>query len=337
MTVLIGLALASCVHAPAPESPFAGETVPTAPPPPISTIAAPGLDSQPIRVISQSVYYANLRYDLWAPSLVDTGALPMIVVVPGDSPNGSRGLSPLAERMAGRGTIVMVIEVATPIVGARHPEPLIAVSCALATAHREARRYGADPTNITLVGYDFGASVAMIVGQDPELFLTDCPATEATSSDSSAPDTSQTTTLSPSTTSAPTSSEVTDRDLSGVDASRVVGIAGLYDLSQVGSNDSLQAYFGGTPEEQPGLWASGDPYAYIGLKPEVAIMVIGGGLDTTAPWSIQTAWAEAASEAGHQVELVELADAGHTSLISPDSELDALVANVFRFITTPTG
>lgn len=328
IAVLLGMALASCIQAPAPESPFAGETVPTAPAPahPTTTTDAP-LANTSIRLVSQSTYYHNLHYDIWAPSLIESGALPIVVVVPGDSPNNSRGLTPLARQLAERGAVVMTIELVTPIVGARHPEPLVAVSCALATARRDASDYGADGAEVTLVGYDLGATLAIIVSQDPGLFLTDCPATRiADEQGVAAGETAATTTT-------------------GADAlvpaapgpARVVGIAGLYDLDALAANDSMRAYFGGTQDEQPGLWASGDPYAYLGRRTDVSLLVIGGELDTVAAWPIHQSFSEAASEAGHQVELIEIAQAGHTSLVSPDGELDDLVGSISRFVSGTAG
>lgn len=298
LTVLIG----GCIHAPAPESPFAGETVPTGPTPPSTTLSAEGPDElnlAAVKSVSQGTYYGNLRYDVWVPTRLEADDLPAVVVIPGDSPDGADQLTELASGVAATGAVVMVVDIDTPSLGARHPEPLVAISCALATIRRDAGGWGADPNNVTLVGYDFGALVAMIVGQQPSLFLAECPAR------------------------------------SEPDVARIVGVAGPYDLELLTGVDSFEAYFGGSREERPGLWASGDPSEYLGSQPEVPVLLVAGRLDTAVPFEVAETWKAALSEAGHQVDLVGLDQAGHSSILRPDGELDGLVGAIGRFLAEP--
>ena len=301
MTLTLALGLTGCIPAPAPESPFAGETVPTGPPRSSTTVPTDVSSDLNLRAIKSLAgrYYGNLGYDVWVPTRLEVDDLPAVVLVPGDSPTGVDQVEDLAAGLAGAGAVVMVAEIDTPGLGARHPEPLVAISCALATIQRDAEGLGADPANITLVGYDFGALVTMIVGQDPTLFLADCPA-------ASAPE-----------------------------AARLVGVAGPYDLQQLAGVDSLTSYFGGSRDEQAGLWASGDPAEYLGRRPELPVLLVAGRTDTAVPFGIARAWADDLSEAGHPVELIGIEQAGHTSLLQPGGELDRVVEAIMRFLREP--
>ncbi|HEY2141667.1 MAG TPA: prolyl oligopeptidase family serine peptidase [Solirubrobacteraceae bacterium] len=94
----------------------------------------------------------------------------------------------------------------------------------------------------------------------------------------------------------------------------VCDLAGAYRLWRGGA---ARALMGGGPEELPERYAVGDPLGQVPL--EIPVLLVHGVLDETVSVKLSRRYADAASAAGGEVELVEIdGDAGrHRAHIDP--------------------
>lgn len=293
-SVLVAAAVltSACIPGEAPESPFAGETVPTAPPPPPTTTTTEPLLVPRGSVLSASnqIYLRSLAYDVHIPTVSPTEAAPVAILVHAAGAGGRSTMEPVADALATAGIVVYNIDIEVPGFGGRHPEPFSAVACALAIANRDAASHGGDPDNISLIGYSFGGLVTTVVALTADLFLTGC-------------------------------------EVSVIPPFRVVGIAGTYDLDNLEgvATDALSNYFGGDRSQQPGSWQTADPRAYLNDSEPINMLVITASTDAEVPASIASDWVEDSLAAGHSVEgPVEIAGT-HRSILANQQLIDALL------------
>lgn len=101
----------------------------------------------------------------------------------------------------------------------------------------------------------------------------------------------------------------------------VISLAGVNDLAlgwrlDLGDN-AVGALLGGSPDEVPERYAAVSPAALLPLGlPQV---LVHGTADNRVPLRLSQEYAQAASAAGDQVNLIELAGADHFALIAPHS------------------
>lgn len=109
------------------------------------------------------------------------------------------------------------------------------------------------------------------------------------------------------------------------------GVANLYDAAAerlgVGSPregmgvldvPAAVEFLGGTPEEVPDRYAAASPSALLPL--ETPLLLVHGGEDDRVPLSQSRNFAEAAREAGDEVETAEFALMGHFEVLDPKHE-----------------
>jgi acetyl esterase/lipase len=155
------------------------------------------------------------------------------------------------------------------------------VAAALRFSSSLCARNGPDQHKILLVGHSAGAQLAFLAAITPQ----------------HRPDTSR-----------------SPRSLSGL-----VSLAGVLDMhgaAELGlGEDAAPEFLGLTPAHDPGAYDEASPLHQLPLH--VPQLLIHGRLDTRVPSTMSRHYAEAAAEAGDAVELVELANADHNSLIQP--------------------
>ena len=97
---------------------------------------------------------------------------------------------------------------------------------------------------------------------------------------------------------------------------RVVVQAGVCDLAAAG--ERAHELMGGTPDQVPERYAAADPMRLV--PPPVPVLLVHGAEDETVPLKRSRRYAEAAREAGGEVELVEPRPGHHRVHIDPRSE-----------------
>ncbi len=100
-----------------------------------------------------------------------------------------------------------------------------------------------------------------------------------------------------------------------VELDGVVGLAGAYDVTAL--PELATALFGVPPEEDPVLWASGDPLEAASERPDVPALLLHGGADGVVPESMSERLADALRRGGHRVELGLVPGEDHDSVYSP--------------------
>lgn len=280
--LMLALSATSCTPGDVPESPFAGETVPTAPPqaPTTATTEPLIVARTSVLAVSDQVYLRSLRYDVHIPTITPDAPAPIAILLHASGPGGRATMDPLARSLASEGVVVYNIDMEVPGFGGRHPEPFTAASCALALATNQGTSHGGDVGNITLVGYSFGGLVAAVVGQVPELFRTDCEPADTV-------------------------------------PSKVIGIAGTYDLDALEdvSTDALTAYFDGTRSSAPGVWDTADPRSYLETGTRLNMLLITASADGEVPAAIASSWANDAETQGHEISGPFSLEGTHRSIL----------------------
>ncbi|MBS2535529.1 alpha/beta fold hydrolase [Catenulispora sp. NF23] len=125
------------------------------------------------------------------------------------------------------------------------------------------------------------------------------------------------------------------------------GVANLYDAAHerlgVGSAreglgvldvPAAVEFLGGTPEEVPDRYAATSPSALLPL--ETPLLLVHGDEDERVPISQSRNFAEAAREAGDQVELAEFAGMAHRAVLDPAHDSWARTLGFLARVLTPS-
>jgi acetyl esterase/lipase len=100
-----------------------------------------------------------------------------------------------------------------------------------------------------------------------------------------------------------------------------VSLAGVTDMQAATNIDVLagpvEAFLGGTPDEQPERYTSTSPIDLVPLG--MPQLIAHGQQDDTVPMFMGTDYTSAARAAGDQVELLELDDTNHFSFLDPET------------------
>ena len=101
-----------------------------------------------------------------------------------------------------------------------------------------------------------------------------------------------------------------------------VSLAGVLDLRTAWemklSNNVVQDFMGGTPDEVPERYAVASPVELLPIG--VKQVLIHGTADPNVPYTISKIYSDRAREQGDDPKLVSLKDAGHFELIDPQSK-----------------
>lgn len=202
------------------------------------------------------------------------GAAPLAVLVPGGGwrTADETGLRPLADRLAGGGTVAVTITYRAADGGAHYPLPAEDVACGVSFAAQRARQAGFTPSSIVVIGHSAGAHLAALVALVPERFRDGCPYPAA----------------------APTA---------------LVGISGPYELRRAA--DIALPFIGALPADAPAKWRAADPTTWVGQRRSLPVLLIHGTADTLVAPSFTRRFAEALRRAGHPVETHFVRGAGH--------------------------
>lgn len=128
------------------------------------------------------------------------------------------------------------------------------------------------------------------------------------------------------------------RHMAGIRPAGVIGLAPVADLAAaaragLGAGAVLEL-LGGTPESVPERYAAASPAARLPLGVEQ--LILHGNADESVPIVLSRRYARAAAAAGDTVDLVELAEAGHTEFLDPQSgAFAALAAALDRWLRPP--
>jgi acetyl esterase/lipase len=209
------------------------------------------------------------------------GSAPLVVLVPGGRwlSADPTGLMPLAEALADAGAAAATITYRTASDEAYFPQPARDVACGTAWAAARAGEDGYPPTEVVLVGHSAGATLAALAALAPEdLGSHECP-------------------------------------YPPVQADRLVGLAGPYDVVQVA--DVAVDLFG-PQRPDPQTWAVGNPVTKGDRRPDVAVLLVHGRDDDMVPLASSGAFADALEAGGHAVTTRWLDGIDHQSVYAAD-------------------
>lgn len=102
-----------------------------------------------------------------------------------------------------------------------------------------------------------------------------------------------------------------------------IGLAGAYDPAAFAGD--AQALFGVTPDADPALWRSGNPYRQAARRPSLSVLLLHGADDTTLPTRFSTTFAHALRAASHRVDLRIVPGADHATIYQPSQSADLVV------------
>lgn len=137
---------------------------------------------------------------------------------------------------------------------------------------------------VVVVGHSAGANLAVLAGLHPEQADPTCP-------------------------------------YDHVAADGVVGLAGPYDVVRSGIGQNL---FGVAQNDDPDLWADGDLYTWADERPDLPVLLVHGEADDLVPVEFTEDLATALTEAGHEVQVELVPEAGHNDVFASDAVLRPL-------------
>lgn len=107
-------------------------------------------------------------------------------------------------------------------------------------------------------------------------------------------------------------------------ADGVVGLAGPYAITESGTvGENL---FGVPHAVDPGLWADGDPTAWVDERPDLPVLLLHGEADDVVPPSATQDAVDALTAAGHDVAHRTYPDVDHIEIIRPGVAAPDVVA-----------
>jgi acetyl esterase/lipase len=148
----------------------------------------------------------------------------------------------------------------------------------LADAVARTERAGLEVGEVVVVGHSAGAQLAAVVALTPEAFASGCadPA---------------------------------------VAADRLIGLAGPYDVTQLGG---MAAHVFGPDGQDPSGWDVANPLSLAVERPELPVLLIHGAADATVPVSSTEQFATALLAAGHPVATNYPGGVDHHSVYSAE-------------------
>ncbi len=293
--VIFGLVLAACN---APAEPISTEVAPSTsatgtiaatparstPEPSIATSTAPDTTLAPISTPALRLDHYSATFDsgrdlvdLYLPD--DASAAPVLVLVHGGAwiTGDASYIAPLANELAARGVIVFNVSYHTLNEGGAFPSMVDDVACAVAFATAKASEYTASKT-VVIAGHSAGGHLAALVAFSKGRFGADCP-------------------WDPS---------------AGVDG--FIGLAGLYDVATL---PILAAFFGAALEDDPELWASGNPLTYVESNAGITTLAIHGSADEVVPLAESLNLVQLVNEFAGSARLERVDGENHNGMVQP--------------------
>ena len=263
---------------------------PTTTAPPTTTTAPPVTTSGPgliqpdptllyANYVRTETYADGLELDIHAPA--EIGPWPVVITIHGGGwfVGDRESMGPLADGLASRKAVVFNATYRTLTLGGSFPGMVDDVACAVQFARDAASEFTTTPDVVTVVGHSAGAHLSSLVAFAPGEFGQDCPEGPARAPDA------------------------------------LVGLAGPYDISQLGG--LLTPMFGVPIQDDPELWASGNPFTWIADSPDIPTLLLHGDADRVAPVAFSEELAEALTNAGRDVTFEVLEGRSHSDANAP--------------------
>lgn len=218
----------------------------------------------------------------WPPTPAPSGGIgpPLIVLVPGGgwATADPTGLIPLAATLAEEGALVATVTHRAAEQGVHFPGQPEDVACAVADAAAVARAAGFQPGEIVVFGHSSGAHLASLVALLPDEFSAGC-------------------------------------EIPPIAPDRFVGFSGPYDV--VRAQGFATDLFGPSMPD-PATWSPGNPMDHAGNRPDVPVLLVHGGSDTTVPVQFTEWFADALEAGGHEITALYPEAADHHSIYSAE-------------------
>lgn len=194
----------------------------------------------------------------------------------------------LAEAIAERGAVVFNAPYRLGLQGGGFPATFEDVACAIRFASVRSADFGGDPTRLVVVGYSAGAHLGAVAALAADTFDGDCAV-----------------------------------PMSDVLPDRFVGLAGPYNTDAVAP--LIRQFFGTDPSIDPEPWRLGNPLTYLGRNPNLVVRLAHGDQDQVVPLLFSESFAEQLQQAGYDVTLTVVPNAGHSDLVADPSVAVELV------------
>lgn len=225
-------------------------------------------------------YLSGRAADVYLPTGV--AAARVVVLVPGGAwlTADRTGLAPLAQHLAAAGMVAVNTTHRAVDAGARFPEPVADVLCAVGFAVQRAGHAGIAPGEVVVVGHSSGGHLAALAALGGDHFRAACLYPPA-----------------------------------AIDA--LVGLAGAYDVRAL--RDLAEPLFGTGPELDPAAWRDGDPLAWArtgARSTSVRVLLAHGTADADLPVSMTTGFADALTAGGYEATVATVPGADHHSIYS---------------------
>ncbi len=246
----------------------------------LAACAGPTGDARSGSPPTMSAFDPSASSRLFAPTGAPPSGAPLIVLVPGGGWTSAdpAGLTGLATWLSQHGAIVVTVTYRTSTDGAYFPTPAQDIACDVASAVELAGQEGFAVGDVVLLGHSAGAQLAAVVALTPGAFSTGCAPPAV------APD-------------------------------RFVGLAGPYDVRQVGS--ATTEIFGPGVQD-PAQWSAGNPVELAAERPGLPVLLVHGTGDDVVPLSFTEQFAAELVAGGHPVTVRYPEGADHQSVYSAD-------------------
>ena len=157
----------------------------------------------------------------------------------------------------------------------------------VACAARYAAAHPDGDGTVALIGHSAGAHLAALVALDRGIYGESCPLRDP------------------------------------VSPGRLIGLAGPYDVARLGP--FMVPFFGAGPEEEPEIWAAGNPLLQTTNNPELSTLLMHGENDGLVDLRFASDFADALSAAGSEVVVEVVEGARHNDMHDPELVGDLIV------------
>ena len=241
------------------------------------------------RLVRTQEYLPGVAADVFLPATARDRAAVVILVPGGSWRTANRsGLAPLAETLAERGMTVVNATYRAADSGARFPEPVADIVCAIDFGVEQARREHVAPGPVVVLGHSSGAQLASLAALEPARFRGACPYQQ-------------------------------------VDPDGFVGLAGPYDITEWQA--VAAPMFTASPVQDPARWKDANPLTWTASRTganSLSVLLAHGADDNEVSLASSKNFAEALTQAGHRVQLTILPGVDHASIYTPGVIADTI-------------
>lgn len=240
-------------------------------------LAVPG-DDLTVLTARELEVAGGLPMDVFYPD--QPGPWPVAMVIHGGGwvSGQKENIEGFAKALAGRGTVVFSAEYRPVDRSGSFPEAFQEITCALYAAAEAAPAYEGQDGTITVVGYSAGAHIGSVSVLASSEFNDGCGA-------------------------------------AATQAAGFAGISGPYDSDKYVL--VLPLMFGVLRDDDPDVWATGNPYTYLGRNPDLRMLLLHGGDDPVVGETMTTGFHTSVTGAGYDAGLQIYDGVGHFDITDP--------------------